>query len=72
MTGARLWVFIGHFATVGGQRYRVYGGDSDAAQLERLAGGARKVFQAMRSPAGEEMVLQKNVFVENPARQRDP
>ena len=25
---------------------------------------ARKVFQAMRSPAGEEMVLQKNVFVE--------
>ena len=25
---------------------------------------ARKVFQAMRSPAGEEMVLQKNVFVD--------
>ena len=25
---------------------------------------ARKVFQAMRSPGGEEMVLQKNVFVE--------
>ena len=25
---------------------------------------ARKVFQAMRSPAGEEMVLQKNIFVE--------
>ena len=25
---------------------------------------ARKVFQAMRSPAGEEMVLAKNVFVE--------
>src|SRR5262249_55570764 len=25
---------------------------------------ARKMFQAMRSPAGEEMVLQKNVFVE--------
>jgi len=25
---------------------------------------ARKVFQALRSPAGEEMVLQKNVFVE--------
>lgn len=25
---------------------------------------ARKVFQGMRSPAGEEMVLQKNVFVE--------
>lgn len=25
---------------------------------------ARKIFQAMRSPAGEEMVLQKNVFVE--------
>jgi haloalkane dehalogenase len=25
---------------------------------------ARKVFQAMRSPCGEEMVLQKNVFVE--------
>ncbi|HSB42649.1 MAG TPA: haloalkane dehalogenase [Methylomirabilota bacterium] len=25
---------------------------------------ARKVFQAMRSPAGEDMVLQKNVFVE--------
>jgi len=25
---------------------------------------ARKVFQAMRSPAGDEMVLQKNVFVE--------
>jgi haloalkane dehalogenase len=27
-------------------------------------GPARKVFEAMRSPAGEEMVLQKNVFVE--------
>jgi len=26
--------------------------------------GARQVFQALRSPAGEEMVLQKNVFVE--------
>jgi haloalkane dehalogenase len=25
---------------------------------------ARKIFQAMRSPAGEEVVLQKNVFVE--------
>ena len=25
---------------------------------------ARKIFQAMRSPAGEEMVLQKNVFVD--------
>ena len=25
---------------------------------------ARQIFQAMRSPAGEEMVLQKNVFVE--------
>jgi len=25
---------------------------------------ARKIFQAMRSPAGEDMVLQKNVFVE--------
>src|SRR5436853_405134 len=25
--------------------------------------GARKIFQAMRSPAGEEIVLQKNVFV---------
>jgi haloalkane dehalogenase len=25
---------------------------------------ARKIFQALRSPAGEEMVLQKNVFVE--------
>src|SRR5438128_11924047 len=25
---------------------------------------ARKIFQTMRSPAGEEMVLQKNVFVE--------
>ena len=25
---------------------------------------ARKVFQAMRSPAGEEMVLEKNIFVE--------
>jgi haloalkane dehalogenase len=25
---------------------------------------ARKTFQALRSPAGEEMVLQKNVFVE--------
>jgi haloalkane dehalogenase len=27
-------------------------------------GAARKIFQAMRSPAGEEMVLGKNVFVE--------
>jgi haloalkane dehalogenase len=26
--------------------------------------GSRKLFQAMRSPAGEEIVLQKNVFVE--------
>jgi haloalkane dehalogenase len=27
-------------------------------------GNARKVFQGFRSPAGEEMVLQKNIFVE--------
>ena len=27
-------------------------------------GAARNIFQALRSPAGEEMVLQKNVFVE--------
>ena len=26
---------------------------------------ARKLFQALRSPAGEEMILEKNVFVEN-------
>ena len=26
--------------------------------------GARKIFQALRSPAGDEMILQKNVFVE--------
>jgi len=26
--------------------------------------GARKIFQAFRSPAGEEMILEKNVFVE--------
>lgn len=26
--------------------------------------GARKIFQAMRSPAGEEIILEKNVFVE--------
>ncbi|MBW2405552.1 MAG: haloalkane dehalogenase, partial [Deltaproteobacteria bacterium] len=28
------------------------------------AGPARKIFQAMRSPAGEEIILEKNVFVE--------
>lgn len=27
--------------------------------------GARRVFEAFRSPAGEEMVLEKNIFVEN-------
>ena len=27
---------------------------------------ARKVFQAFRSPAGEEMILNKNIFVETP------
>jgi haloalkane dehalogenase len=31
---------------------------------EEWPAAARKIFQAMRSPAGEEMVLQKNVFVE--------
>ncbi len=31
---------------------------------EQWPGPARVVFQAMRSPAGEEMVLQKNVFVD--------
>ena len=31
---------------------------------EQWPGPARAVFQAMRSPAGEEMVLQKNVFVD--------
>jgi haloalkane dehalogenase len=31
---------------------------------EEWPDAARKIFQAMRSPAGEEMVLQKNVFVE--------
>ena len=31
---------------------------------EEWPDAARKIFRAMRSPAGEEMVLQKNVFVE--------
>ncbi len=31
---------------------------------EEWPDAARKIFQAMRSPAGEEMVLEKNVFVE--------
>jgi haloalkane dehalogenase len=31
---------------------------------EEWPDAARKIFQAMRSPAGEDMVLQKNVFVE--------
>jgi haloalkane dehalogenase len=31
---------------------------------EEWPAAARQIFQAMRSPAGEEMVLQKNVFVE--------
>ena len=31
---------------------------------EGWPGQARSIFQAMRSPAGEEMILQKNVFVE--------
>src|SRR5262245_8131021 len=33
-------------------------------QWDEWPDAARKVFQAMRSPGGEEMVLQKNVFVE--------
>jgi haloalkane dehalogenase len=31
---------------------------------DQWPGAARAIFQALRSPAGEEMVLQKNVFVE--------
>ena len=34
------------------------------AGWDEWAEGARKIFQAMRSPAGEEIVLAKNVFVE--------
>ncbi len=34
------------------------------ASWDHWAEGARKIFQAMRSPAGEEIVLEKNVFVE--------
>lgn len=33
-------------------------------QWEEWPEAARSIFQAMRSPAGEEMVLQKNVFIE--------
>ncbi|NIT94334.1 MAG: haloalkane dehalogenase, partial [Actinobacteria bacterium] len=35
---------------------------------------SRRIFQAMRSPAGEEIVLEKNVFVERilPASVLDP
>lgn len=37
-------------------------------------GAARRIFEAMRSPAGEEIVIQKNVFVERilPASVLDP
>ncbi len=35
------------------------------ASWDDWAEGARKIFQAMRSPAGEEIVLEKNVFVEH-------
>jgi haloalkane dehalogenase len=34
------------------------------ASWDQWPEAARKIFQALRSPAGEEMVLQKNVFVE--------
>jgi haloalkane dehalogenase len=34
------------------------------AGWEEWAEAARKIFQAMRSPAGEEIILQKNVFIE--------
>ncbi len=34
------------------------------ASWDDWAEGARNIFQAMRSPAGEEIVLEKNVFVE--------
>ena len=34
------------------------------AGWEEWAEPARKIFQAMRSPAGEEIILEKNVFIE--------
>ena len=33
-------------------------------QLDEWAEQTRKLFKAMRSPAGDEMMLQKNIFVE--------
>jgi haloalkane dehalogenase len=35
------------------------------ASWDEWPDAARKLFQALRSPAGEEMILEKNVFVEN-------
>ena len=47
-----------------GRRHRLYGGDRQAADLGRWPEASRRVFQGFRSPAGEEMILDRNVFVE--------
>ena len=44
--------------------HRLHGGDRAAAHLGGVAGADPQLFQGFRSPAGEEMVLEKNVFVE--------
>ena len=46
-----------------GQGDRPYGGGSRADGID-LPGAGRPLLKALRSPAGEEMVLQQNIFIE--------
>ena len=47
-----------------GRRDRLHGGDRAPAALGGVAAAARSIFEGLRSAAGEEMVLEKNLFVE--------
>ena len=65
MTGDRPSASTGPTATAGREGYRVHGGDRGAAVRRPLGqDGHASALEALRSAAGEAMVLQDNYFIE--------
>jgi haloalkane dehalogenase len=60
--GARL--SLGSATPRPGPGHRLYGGDREASGLGGIPGVARDLFKAFRTPAGEDMILRDNLFLE--------
>ena len=63
-TGAARSAFTGPRGTRCGQGNRIHGSDRQAAAMVGMVAAGGPIFKALRSPAGDDMILKNNIFVE--------